>query len=62
MLSTVSGAHVLPEGRFPKLNAWVAHMKALPAVKTAEISTELHGKFLEKHLKNEIPDYDIGLA
>ena len=62
LLSTLSGADVLPAARYPKLSAWVGHMEALPAVNTAKISTELHGKFIEKHLKNEIPDYDIGIA
>lgn len=56
------GIDLLPKGRFPKLNSWVAHMKEVPAVKAALLSTDLHAKFIEGSLqKDGKPDYDLGL-
>jgi hypothetical protein len=59
---TAGGIDILPKGRFPKLNSYVAHMKEVPAVKAVLLSTNLHVKFLEGYIKPDSkPDYDIGL-
>jgi glutathione S-transferase len=57
-----AGIDLLPKGRFPKLNSYIAHMKDVPAVKAALFPTDVHLKFFESYTKPDSkPDYDIGL-
>lgn len=61
MLEQLVGLKVLPEERFPMLNAWMKTMHNLPAVQATRFSDDLHLEFIKPMLAGGVPNYDAGL-
>lgn len=51
---------ILPQDKFPKLNAWISRLQTLPAVKETMFDTKVHLDFM-KSFRSGKTNYDIGL-
>jgi len=61
MLEQLTGVHVLPEDKFPKLKSWAKAMLEHPTIQATRFSDDIHVEFFKAMLAGEVPNYDLGL-
>lgn len=52
------GIDILPAASFPRLNAWIAVMENVDAVKQCQVSKDVFRRFIESYLAGN-PKYDL---